>query len=446
MHILCLGIDHISAPLALRERLACSEHYLLQLLHSGHASLRESVLLSTCQRLEWYVACEETDTALAQLRLQFSEAGGLSSSELTAHTYTLSDQQAVLHLFSVTSGLLSIIPGEPQIQEQVARALSLAQQARCAGPITSALFRAALVTGKRARNETDISRHTVSLSHVAVQLACQTFAHLAEASILLLGSGHMNELTAQHLRASGARNLTIINRTPLHANMLAERVGATTRTLAELPDALHTADVVIASTAAPHALVTYEMMQEVVRLRQGRPMLLIDMALPRDIEPRTAELPGVRLANLADLRAAADEGLRPQEVEQVEVIVNAEADSFARWLASLSVIATISELHNQADTLREQELARTLNQLAPSLSARESAAIQELTTRLVNKLLYLPTRRLKDAATSEEGARYAEAVRYVFGLHEYPPQGENYLATGDNDIPAWNWDPMRVHP
>jgi glutamyl-tRNA reductase len=382
------------------------------------------VLLSTCNRLELYAVCLEPDEGVIHLRELLSTLSEVPLPELVAHSYVLKDQAAVSHVLGVACGLYSLVPGEPQIQGQVAEALETAQHDGSAGAITSALFRAALVAGKRARSETGISRNATSISHVAVQLARQLFPRLPEASVLLIGSGRMSELAAQNLCAHGVQRLTIMNRTSLHAIDLASRVGAEQRDFAELPAALIEADVVISSTTAPGALLTYEMLREVVHQRQGRALLLIDIALPRDVEPAAAELPEVYLYNLDDLQHSVDEGirLRLQEVEQVEAIVAAETLAFARWFSSLEVVDTISELRSQVNALREQELARTLAQLAPSLSEREAAAVQELTTRLVNKILHLPTRRLKDAAAAGQGYAYAEALRYLFDLKE--PQNE----------------------
>lgn len=432
MHIICIGVDHISAPIALRERLACSLRQVPQALRSARQFAQECVLLSTCNRLEFYAVCAEPEIGLARLGNLLSETREVPLSELAAHSYTFVDQQAVSHLMGVACGLYSLVPGEPQIQGQVAEALEIAQGGGFAGPITSALFRAALVAGKRARSETGISRNAASISHVAVQLARQIFPRLEEAGILLVGSGKMSELAAQNLCANGAQRLTIINRTVLNAADLANRVGATHRTFAELPAALVEADVVISSTTAPVAILTYEMLQDVVYQRQGRPLLLIDIALPRDVEPAVAELPGVHLYNLDDLQSAVDEGirLRLQEAEQVEAIVAAEAEAFERWLSSLSVVGTISDLRGQVNALREQELTRTLNQLAPSLSEREAAAVRELTTRLVNKILHMPTRRLKDAAAEGQGHIYAEALRYLFDLKEQPHETDDNRHTG----------------
>lgn len=420
MHIICIGVDHTSAPIALRERLACSPDQVPQVLAAARRFAGECVLLSTCNRLELYAVCQELDGSAAHLQSLISEEREVPLPELVAHSSLFIDQQAVSHLLGVACGLYSLVPGEPQIQGQVAEALEMALGEGFAGPITSALFRAALVAGKRARSETGISRNAGSISHVAVQLARQLFPRLQEASVLLIGSGRMSELAAQNLCANGVQRLTIISRTPLHAVDLAGRVGAVHRTFADLPDALLDADVVISSTTAPGAVLTGEMVQGVVDQRRGRSLLLIDIALPRDIEPAVAELPDVHLYNLDDLQRSVDEGirLRLQEAEQVEAIIADEAASFERWLSSLSVVDTINDLRGQINALREQELARALNQLAPSLSEREAATVQELTTRLVNKILHMPTRRLKDAAAEGQGHIYAEALRYLFDLKE----------------------------
>lgn len=451
MHIVCLGVDHTSAPIALRERLACDPAQVSLVHQAAHQFVQECVLLSTCNRLEFYAVCADPDEGIAHLREVLSTMRAVSASELTAHASLFVDQAAVSHLLGVACGLYSLVPGEPQIQGQVAEALEAAHHDSSAGPVLSALFRAALVAGKRARSETGISRNAASISHVAVQLARRIFPDLAETHVLLLGSGKMGELAAQNLRAHGVRSLTIMNRTARRAIDLAGRVGALQRDFAELPDALVEADMVISSTTAPGALLTYEMLREVVRQRQGRALLLIDIALPRDVEPAVGELPEVYLYNLDDLQHSADEGirLRLREVAQVEAIVATEAETFTRWLAALDVVDTISDLRGQVNTLREQELARTLNQLAPSLSEREAAAVQELSTRLVNKILHLPTRRLKDAAAAGQGYAYAEALRYLFDLKEQHDETHDNRHTGqqtgaDSDEPGCGTTPATV--
>ncbi|GHO60297.1 glutamyl-tRNA reductase [Ktedonobacter robiniae] len=420
MDIVVVGADHTTAPIALRERLSCSARQVPQVLSAARQISQESVLLSTCNRIELYAVCEDKKQGIADLLRVLSESREVAGEELLAHCYTFTGQEAVTHLFSVACGLRSLVPGEPQIQGQVVDALEIAQGAGLSGPILSALFRAAVTTGKRARNETGISRSAASLSHVAVQLARHLFPRLEEAAVLLVGSGQMSELAARNLYDNGAHNLTIVNRTYEHATELVEAIGAKHRTFAELLPALVDADVVISSTKAPRALMTLDMMQQVMTRRAGRPLLLVDIALPRDVEPGVADLPGVHLYNIDDLQSEVDRGihLRWQEAEHVRTIIAQEVEVFERWLSSLSVVGTISDLRKQVELLRQQELARTLRQLSASLSEREVAAIQELTNRIVNKVLHTPTLRLKDAAAGGQGHVYAEAMRYLFALED----------------------------
>ncbi len=418
MHIVAIGTDQSTAPIALRERLVGGRRLLPEVLREAQPVLRENVLLATCYRIEVYAVSPDINEGQTNLLRILSETCQVELAELQAHCYIFNDEEAVRHLFEVACGLNSVVPGESQIQGQVVQALELAQSAGCAGPITSALFRAAIVAGKRARSETDIGRHTASVSSVAVQLARQLFPTLNEASVLLIGSGQMSELAARTLYDNGAQRLTIINRTLAHAVDLAQRLGAVHRSFTELAEALAEADVVISSTIAPRAIITHELMQKVMQQRAGRSLLLIDIALPRDVEPTVDTLPGVHLYNLDDVEAAVSEGirLRLQEVELVQSIIDQEVSTFERWLRSLSVVDAINDLRQYADALRHQELARTMQQLPSSLTEREAAAVQELTTRLVNKLLHKPLLRLKDAAAAGQGHIYTEALRYLFDL------------------------------
>ena len=420
MQIVVVGVDHTTASIALREQLACSPLQLPQILRAAQQVAQEAVLLSTCNRFELYAVCAEEHDARANLLHVLSEICQVPPTELDAHSYYFTGEQAVSHLFGAACGLYSLVPGEVQIQGQVAGALELAQGSGCSGPITSALFRAALATGKRARHETGISRNATSVSHVAVQLARQLFPSFNEACVLLVGSGKMSELAAHHLCDNGAQRLIIINRTQSHAIDLAQRFGALHRSFIDLLPSLVEADIVISSTTAPHTILTVELMQQVMQRRANRSLLLIDIALPRDVDPEAATLPGIHLYNLDDLQAAVNHGisLRMQEVEHVHSIISEEVNAFEHWLRSLSVVGTISDLRQYADSLRQQELARTLRQLPSTLSEREAAAVQELTTRLMNKLLHIPTLRLKDAAASGQGHVYAEALRYLFDLKE----------------------------
>lgn len=420
MYIVAVGVDHTTAPIPLRERLACSGQQVAQVLAALQQTTQECVLLSTCNRLEAYALCVDAHAGKADIVRALAEVRQVEQKELTEHCYTLIDEQAMSHLFGVTCGLHSLVPGEPQIQGQVADALEIALAERHAGPILSALFRAALVTGKRARSETGISRSAVSISHVAVQLARRLFPTLYQANILLVGSGEMSELAARNLRDNGAQRLVIVNRTSEHAIQLAEALGATHRAFTELSNALTEADVVISSTKAPRALITTQLMQRVMEQRAQRPLLIIDIAMPRDVEQNVSLLPGVHLYNLDDLQTEVTKGLelRQQEIGHVQAIIAEEGKAFQRWLASLDAVGTIRALRQRMDVLREQELERAMRQLAPTLSEREAAAVRELTMRLMNKVLHTPTMRLKDAAAAGAGSFYADALQYLFDLEE----------------------------
>lgn len=420
MHICLVGVDHTTAPIPIRERLACTPRQLPQVLAAARQVAQECVLLSTCNRVELYAVFHDEQEGTASLLNVLSETRQLSLEELRAHSYTLSGTNAILHLCGVAAGLHSQVVGEPQIQGQVADALEVAQGGGFSGPITSALFRAALTAGKRVRTGTAISRSAVSISHVAVQLAHRLLPDLNEASILLVGSGQMSEVAAGNLCDNGARKLVIVNRTQAHAIDLAGRFGAVHRPFAELADALIEADVAISSTTAPRAIITLDLMRQVIDRRAGRPLLLIDLALPRDVESAAADLPGIHLYNLDDLQSEVTEGLRlrSQEIILAETIIDEEAREFEAWLRSLSVTGTISDLRRYAETLRQLEVERALRRLSATLSEREAHIVQELTTRLVNKLLHIPTIRLKDAATAGQGHIYAEALRYLFDLEE----------------------------
>ncbi len=428
MHIVLLAVDHTTAPIAFRERLSFTSRQVPQFLQSVSKVAQECVLISTCNRVELYAVSSEPTLLATHLMCELAAAQSIPPAELERHSYTLVDEQVVAHLLGVAAGLYSLVPGEPQIQGQVVDALQIAQGAGYAGPICAALFRSAIVAGKRARSETAISRNAASVSHVAVQLARQLFPTLNEASVLLIGSGKMSELAAQNLREHGAQRLVIINRTPTHALDLAQRLGATHRTFSDLSQSLLEADVVISSTTAPRAIITVDMLAAAMQQRAGRSLLLIDIALPRDIEAEAAYIPGIHLYNLDDLQASVNAGirLRLQEVEQVQAIIAEESLAFQRWLRSLSVTGTISDLRQRVDLLREQELARAMQRLPGTLTEREADAVRELTTRLVNKLLHTPTLRLKDAAAEGQGHVYAEALRYLFDLevHVDEPQNE----------------------
>ena len=422
MHILCLGLSHQTAPLELRERVkyhAGAQKAALARLGCGHASkppeLVELAILSTCNRLEFY-AFAHTDRFDPLLQF-ISETTGVPLSELTPHLYRRSQSDAVLHLGRVASGLDSMILGEPQILGQVTEAYELGLSQRSIGPVLSTLFRYAIHTGKRARTETLISRNPSSTSSVAVKLAEEIVGDLSAAHAVIIGAGEMAELAVEALRHHGMPHITVVNRTHDRAQQLADRWNATALTFEHLANALIDADIVISSTGAPHILIKPPLVESVMSQRPDRPLVFIDIAVPRDVDPDVTQLPNVRCYDIDQLDARLTDSLaeRQQEVPQVEAIIAAEAAGFMTWLSSLEIMPVISDLRTKADTIRRAEVDRTLRQLK-DLSDADRQHIEAMSEALVNKLLHDATLRLKAEAGNGHAAEYAAAMRHLFAL------------------------------
>jgi glutamyl-tRNA reductase len=423
MQILCLGLSHQTAPVELRERVsyhAGAQKAALARLGCGHASrpaeLIELAILSTCNRLEFY-ALAHTDQV--EPLLQFiGDTTNVSPSELMPYLYRYTQDGAVLHLGRVASGLDSMILGEPQILGQVTEAYELGLSQRSIGPVLSTLFRYAIHTGKRARTETAISRNPASTSSVAVRLAEETVGNLSIAQIVIVGAGEMAELAVEALRHHGAQHITVVNRTHARAQQLADRWQATALTFESLPDALGDADVVITSTGAPHILIKPPLVETVMQQRPDRPLVFIDIAVPRDVDPDVNRLPNVHCYDIDDLETRLTGSLeeRQQEIPQVEAIIAAEADNFMSWLKSLEIMPVISDWRAKADAIRRAEVDKTLRQLK-DLSEADRQRIEAMSEALVNKLLHDATLRLKAEAGNGHAAEYAAAVRHLFALN-----------------------------
>ncbi len=416
----CLGVSHRTAPIALREQLnyppAELEAALLDWRLAGRGEL---VILSTCNRLELYAvrAPGAAEPAFEALLAFVSETRGHSAAELSDKFYRLTGSAASAHLGRVAAGLDSMVLGEPQILGQVAGAHALAAAHGAVGPVLGALFRAAVHTGKRARAETSISRHPSTISSVAVRLAEQAAGPLAERQVLVIGAGQMAELAVQALRGRGASWITIANRTAARAAALAGRWGAQAVALDDLPQALAAADVALAVTGAPGFVLTPENAGPALAARPERPLVLIDIAVPRDVDPALRVLPNVRYYDLDDLETHLHGGLaeRQQAVPRVEAIVAEEMARFEDWLRALAVAPVIADLRAKADAIRRTEVDKTLRRL-PNLTPDERQQIELFSEALVNKLLHDPTGRLKAEAGNGHAAEYAAAVRELFAL------------------------------
>jgi len=420
MHILCLGLNHQTAPLDLRERLVFCEDTLraaLSRLGCGESigATAEMVILSTCNRVEIYAASSRL--SFSELEAFLSEARGIPAGDLHAHLYRHADSQAIRHLLNVAAGLDSLVMGEPQILGQVTRALELARGAGASGPLLNRLFQRAIHAGKRARAETSISRNPASVASLAASLAERSVRNLGQAQVVILGAGEMAELAVESLRNRGASKVLVLNRTLDRAEALARRWQAEASTFERLDDAVAAADVLISSTGAPHTIILPGMVERIMAGRTSRPLVMVDIAVPRDIDPACGRIPGVRVYDMDSLHAKLEQSLaeRGSQVPQVEAILAGEGAAFMAYFHSLDMLPLIAEVRQQAETIRQTELDKTLRRL-PGLSEAERDHIEALTQALVKKLLHNPTTRLRAEAATPLAPEYAVLARALFAL------------------------------
>ncbi len=420
MHIHCLGINHTTASIGLRERLAFTEDSLRAALArvgcgGMENSFNELVILSTCNRTEIYAVSDRIEAD--DLELLLAETRRIPLDEFQPHLYRHMDEDVVYHLLRVASGLDSLVLGEPQILGQVTNALELARGAGSSGPLLSRLFQSAIHAGKRARTETHIARNPASVSSLAASLAERSVHNLAKAQIVILGAGEMAELAVEALRKRGAAKVLVLNRTLEKAETLAKRWQAEASTFERMGEALSAADVLIASTGAPHTIIHPGIVERIMLERPTRPLVMIDIAMPRDIDSLCNEIPNVNVYDMDSLHTRLEHSLaeREAEVPKVEAILSQEQASFMAYFNSLDMLPLIAEVRQQAEAIRQAELQKTLRRL-PDLSDAERARVEALTMALVKKLLDAPTNRLRAQANTPTAPEYAQVARTLFGL------------------------------
>jgi glutamyl-tRNA reductase len=429
--LLALGISHKTAPVALRERLAFTEHEASEFALAATASeeVREAVVISTCNRTEVYLVVGGGGGALVKAEGDvlglLARRAHIRPTELAQEIYSPRNCDAARQLYRVTAGLESMIVGEAEIQGQVRRAHEAAMRAGTTGALSNRLFAAALTTGKRVRTETGIGSSRVSVPSVAVDLALSVLGGLAERHVVILGAGETSELTARALADQGAGTIFVANRHADRALSLAQRFGGSVVGLDGLPDQLLQADIVVSSTSSPHPIVGREELELVMRERAGRPLLLIDIAVPRDIDPGCGELDGVTLYDIDDLQAVVARNLdtRASEVPRAQEIVEEEIHRFARWLGQLEVLPTVSALREHGNALVEQVLAENAGRWE-SVSPRDLARVEAVARAVMSRLLHEPTIRLRSLSEAR-GHASLELVRELFGLQEDPPGEES---------------------
>jgi glutamyl-tRNA reductase len=423
MELVVIGLNHESAPLEIRERLAFHESDLHDALAQARSlpSVRENMILSTCNRVEVYVAASEKRKAGHELKDFFSRYHHLPLKEFERNLYCLDEEEAVRHVFRVASSLDSMVKGEPQILGQIKAAYNLATDCGTSGSLLNKLLHRAFHVAKRVRTETKISNNAVSVSFVAVELAKKIFGSLEGKIVLLVGAGEMCELAARHLVSGGVEKILVTNRTYERAVALAQEFQGEPIPFDQILQGVKRADIVISSTGASQYLLRRDQMAQILRERKQKPIFLIDMAVPRDIEPAVNDIENAYLYNMDDLQKVVNQNIqdREKEAERAEAIVSEEVVKFLRWHQSLEVTPTIVALRTRFEKIRRQELEKTFS-LHPHLSDRERQSLEALTCAIINKILHEPVTLLKQSSQNGASDLYLDALQNLFKLSESP--------------------------
>ena len=429
--IVIVGLNHRTAPVEIRERLAFPAETI------GHAlrglverrEISEGVILSTCNRVEVCVLAGEACKGTAAVKEFLSGHHGISGEELNGYLYHYEGEEAVKHLFRVSSSLDSMVLGEPQILGQVKDAYGYAAEFRAIGPILDKFFNKAFSVAKRVRTETKVASSAVSVSYAAVELAKKIFGNLKDKTVMLIGAGEMCELAARHLISAGVKGIMVTNRTFERAVKLAGEFNGTPVRFDELLSHLKMADIILSSTGAPHFILKREDVEEVIRIRKNRPMFFIDMAVPRDIDPDANQIDNVYVYDIDDLNNVIETNLeeRQKEAERAEEIVAAEVRAFFRWLEAQQVTPTIVTLRKKFEEIKNAEVAKALSVLGTE-DPKTRKVVESLASAILNKVLHPPVAALKKDVDGRDVTELVATVRELFDLPEdggqTPPPGE----------------------
>jgi glutamyl-tRNA reductase len=437
MHIVVVGLSHKTAPVEIREKLAVPESRMGEALTRlcSYQGVREGMLLSTCNRVEVYAVVDEIESGYGGIQDFLADAHlSLSSEQLTPHIYWHQGDRAISHLFRVASSLDSMIVGESQILGQIKDAFEVALTHKATGIILNKVMKKAISVAKRVRTETRIAEMAVSVSYAAVELAKKIFSDLSEKTVLLVGAGEMAKLAARHFIASGVRHVRVTTRNPQHAVELANRFGGTPVAFEEFREDMASADIVLVSTGAAHYLVGEDDVQRSIRQRMNRPMFLIDISVPRNIDPAVRHVDNAFLFDIDDLKTRVEHnrGERLNEAEKAERMVLDEVGIVRQWLQSLEVTPTIVALRSRADDIKRVELDKALARLA-NLSAQEREMVEALASSIVNKLIHNTMVTLKAEVNSSEGAAFVEAARRFFSLSDPALPDVNERASSESE-------------
>jgi len=421
MEIFLIGLSHKTAPVEVREKFCIPREGIKEFLGrmAGIPGVREGLLLSTCNRTEVLSIVECGDEVLTRIKGLLAGIAGVSVDELNSYLYVHRGEGAVKHLFRVSASLDSMILGEPQILGQVKEAYSQAVESKFSGLILNKLFHRSFFVAKRVRTETKIAKQAVSVSYAAVELAKKILGNLEDKRVLLIGAGEMSELAARHLTSQGVHEILVTNRTPSRALELAQELRGKTVSFEDFPKELKNVDIVLSSTGSPHYIIYYEQLTEVIRARKNRPMFFIDIAVPRDVDPKINEIDNVYVYDIDDLQGIVESNKeeRKKEVQKAEEIVIQGVKAFNQWLNSLDVVPTILALRGRMEEIRRREIEKTLS-LLKNVSEEERKALDLLTNSIINKILHYPISLLKHQQTRDHGKLYVEMTRRIFHLDE----------------------------
>ncbi len=421
MHIIVVGLSHKTAPVELRERVAFAPTAMERPLRSlmGLPDIVEALIVSTCNRVELYATTRDVEAGIVQLRHFLAQFHALSPADLDPHLYDFHGEEAIRHVFRVASSLDSMVVGEPQILGQIKTAYGYATEFKTAGLILNRFLHKAFSVAKRVRTETDIASNAVSVSFAAVELARKIFGDLSDKAVLLIGAGEMCELAARHFLNNGVASVMVTNRTFERAQKLAQDFGGRAIPFDDFADHLHQVDIVLTSTGAPTFILGHKQVEEVIRQRRNKPMFFIDIAVPRDIDPRVNNVSNVYLYDVDDLQGVVQANLkeRQKEAKKAEAIIDQEIVQFHRWLDGLEVVPTIVSLRNKLEAVRQAELEKTFSSLK-HLGDRERKSIEALTAAIINKVLHQPITILKQAQNNSAGNHYIDALRVLFDLEK----------------------------
>ncbi len=421
MDILLIGLNYKTAPVEIREKFTFNDDSTPRALHllSQTKSIVECVIIGTCNRTEVYVVADQLHTGRFYTRNFLADWFGVDKDQFQSHLYMKENEEAIEHLFTVTCGLDSMVMGETQILGQVRDAFLLAQQYETTGTVFNTLFKQAVTLAKRAHTETGINENAVSVSYAAIELGKKIFGSFHDKQVLILGAGKMSELTAKHLHANGVNKVCVVNRTRERAQALADRFSGTAATMEHLPEALLSADIVITSTGAAGFVLSKEQLAPIIKKRKHRPLFMIDIAVPRDLDPAIHELDNVYLYDIDDLQGIVASNMeeRTKAADDIKAMICEEIVAFTSWLQTLGVVPLISALREKAFAIHGDAMKKIENKL-PNLSERELHIIRKHTKGIINQILHDPVVRLKEMAVQKSGDEVLEMFSTIFALEE----------------------------